>query len=691
MTVGTNGDDLLAGGSGNETIDGLAGNDTVSYATAGTGVVANLGSGIVAYAPRIMPLGDSITYGSPLAKTIGGYRGPLWNDATAGNLVINFVGSQSAGQFPDPDNEGHPGYTINQIDAGVSSWFAASRPDIVLLIIGTNDTTHNPTPADIAAKLSHLIDDIAAQPNAPKLLVGPIPPMVDEPADRVALAQGYNALIPDLVAQKVAAGVDVTYVDMSDLTPAYITPPPVRGARLHPNASGYQKIADDWYRALQTLGVDNGTITGTPRDHLVSIENLEGSVYRDVLTGDAGPNQLSGLAGDDILDGAGGADTLIGGQGNDVYVVDNPGDQVIEITGEGSDTVKTTLASFTLGTGSNIEHLTFIGAGPFAGTGNELANSIIGGDGNDTLDGGAGKDTLIGGLGDDRLIGGATSDQMEGGPGNDTYVVDSSGDVVVETLSRANGGGIDTVESSQTFTLGANVENLTLTGTVSVNGTGNADDNVIIGNGRANILDGQLGDDTIWGGAGADTVTGGGGADTFLASSAGELNGDLITDYADGDRIVLKQSLASGANVLLDTSGANALLKIDGDNNGLFETVLTLQGSLSGQLHITSGYGFDNNVITISTTSLSLAATDAVKAEGNSGSTAFTFTVTRSGDLSGATTADWAVTGSGAAPADAADFSGGLPSGHVSFAAGESSTDITANVAGDTLFEPDEG
>ncbi|MDB5446834.1 MAG: hypothetical protein JWQ97_2151 [Phenylobacterium sp.] len=690
MGVGTDGDDVLPGGSGNETLDGGAGNDTASYASSSRGVVANLGTGIAAYIPRVMPLGDSITYGSPEATTLGGYRGLLWSELTGNNLTIDFVGSgRVAGQFEDGENEGHPGYTITDVDAGVSGWLAASRPDIVLLIIGTNDTNKGATtPQQIADRLAHLIDDIAAQPDPPKILIGPIPPAIAQTDHRTAVIAAYNAMIPDVVAEKHAAGVDITFVDMSDLTSADMSAPPADSG-VHPNASGYQKIATDWYNALLNLGADNGTLAGTPRDHLVSIENLEGSAYKDILTGDGGPNQLSGLGGNDILDGGGGADTLIGGRGNDVYVVDSLGDRVIEIAGEGTDTVKTAVPSYTLG--ANVENLTFTGAGAFQGTGNELANVITGGDGNDTLDGGNLRDTLIGGLGDDRLIGGGSADRMEGGPGNDTYVVDSSGDVVVETLSQANGGGIDTVESNSAYTLGANVENLTLTGTAVINGTGNDDANLITGNTRNNILDGRLGDDTIVGGPGADTITGGGGVDVFQASSAGELNGDLITDYGDGDRIVLKQSLASGANVLLDTSGANALLKIDGDNNGLFETVLTLQGTPSGQLHVTSGYGFDNNVITISTTSLSLAATDAVKAEGNSGSTAFTFTVTRSGGLSGATTADWAVTGSGAAPADAADFSGGLPSGHVSFAAGESSTNVTVNVAGDTVFEADEG
>ena len=92
-------------------------------------------------------------------------------------------------------------------------------------------------------------------------------------------------------------------------------------------------------------------------------------------------------------------------------------------------------------------------------------------------------------------------------------------------------------------------------------------------------------------------------------------------------------------------------------------------------------------------TGLGIAAASANKAEGNtSGSTAFTFTVTRSGVTSGSTTVDWAVTGSGANPANGADFVGGpLPSGHVSFSAGETEQTITVNVNGDTNVESNEG
>ena len=232
------------------------------------------------------------------------------------------------------------------------------------------------------------------------------------------------------------------------------------------------------------------------------IATLQGLGGNEIFIGTSGTDTLVGRGGNDILNGGAGADAMQGGAGNDTYLVDNAGDVVTENASEGTDLVQSSV-SFTLGT--NVDNLTLTGSGNINGTGNGDANVITGNSGNNTLDGGVGADTLT------------------GGDGNDTYVVDNAGDVVTEAATV--GSGTDTVQSSISYTLGANVENLTLTGSGNINGTGNGDANVITGNTGNNILIGGGGNDTLVGGAGTDT-----------ASYTGTLTAANITAVADVDR-----------------------------------------------------------------------------------------------------------------------------------------------------------
>lgn len=246
------------------------------------------------------------------------------------------------------------------------------------------------------------------------------------------------------------------------------------------------------------------------------IENAYGGDGNDTIVGNAADNHLfgghgndtlQGAAGNDTLDGGIGADALVGGLGNDTYVVDNPGDLVTENAGEGIDTIHTTLNAYTLG--SDLENLSFIGAGNFVGTGNELDNVIIGGAGADTLHGGAGNDTLDGGAGADALVGGA---------GNDTYVVDNLGDVISENF----GEGIDIVKTTlQSYTLQHDLENLAFIGTGNFVGIGNELNNVLTGGAGADSLDGK---------AGADTMIGGAGNDLYFVDNPG----DVVIENTEG-------------------------------------------------------------------------------------------------------------------------------------------------------------
>ena len=239
--------------------------------------------------------------------------------------------------------------------------------------------------------------------------------------------------------------------------------------------------------------VENLTLTGT------TAINATGNELDNLLTGNAAANALTGGAGNDALNGGAGNDSMAGGLGNDSYTVDSVSDVITEAVNEGTDSVT---ASVTWTLGANVENLTLSGATNLNGTGNALDNVIVGNAGNNTLSGGAGNDVLDGGAG---------TDTMTGSTGNDVYRIDATRDKATENT----GEGIDRIESSITWALGANFEDLTLTGNAIVDGTGNTLDNVLIGNAAANVLTGGAGNDTLDGGAGNDTLVGGAGADTY--------------------------------------------------------------------------------------------------------------------------------------------------------------------------------
>ena len=293
----------------------------------------------------------------------------------------------------------------------------------------------------------------------------------------------------------------------------------------------------------------------------INNDNLVGTIYQDVIYGGAGDDSLNGLAGNDYL---------AGGLGNDTYTVDSVGDVVVENTNEGTDTV---ISSITYTLGNNLENLTLSGTANINGTGNTLANIITGNTGNNTLsDGGGGIDTLIGGLGDD------------------TYIVNNSLDVITENA----GEGTDLVRSSVNFVLAANVDNLTLTGTANINGTGNTDANVITGNTGNNILDdGGVG--------GSDTLSGGLGSDTYIVNNTG----DLVVENLDNTSIDL---VRASVNYTLTPNVENLTLTGTGNINGTGNTLANViignsgdnilnDGGVGGIDTLTGGAGNDTYVI----------------------------------------------------------------------------------------------
>ncbi|MDB5801577.1 MAG: putative outer rane adhesin like protein [Rhodocyclales bacterium] len=282
-------------------------------------------------------------------------------------------------------------------------------------------------------------------------------------------------------------------------------------------------------------------------DLLLAVARIPGAIYgtnsqQEGLNGTAGADILVGLGGYDYLDGGAGGDTMAGGTEGDEYIVDNAGDLVVEYAGEGIDTINAS-TSYTLV--ENVENLRLTGTAVLGTgnvlnnqiTGNALANVLRGEAGNDTLDGGAGVDSLFGGIGDD------------------TYIV-GIGDVVTENADE----GVDTVQSSVSYILGENVENLMLSDYSAINGTGNTLANMLTGNTAANTLAGGEGNDTLNGGAGSDVLIGGNGNDTYVLGRS--YGADLIreNDSTSGNIDVLQANSNVAANQLWFAQSGNDLV-----------------------------------------------------------------------------------------------------------------------------------
>ncbi len=328
-------------------------------------------------------------------------------------------------------------------------------------------------------------------------------------------------------------------------------------------------------------GVENLKMLG-------NLTEADGNNLNNRIIGDGTANILKGGYGNDYLDGGSGIDTFEGGYGDDTFLVDNLAEKITENAGQGSDWVQSASINLDLGTQTNwtgIENARLTGTSNLNLTGQGGNNHLVGNDGNNVLNGGVGIDTL------------------EGGLGNDTYIVDNSPDILIEvanqfdTAGKLKAGFIDTIQSSVTFSMSAfgDFENLSLTGTGLINGTGNSNDNEIRGNDSANTLSGLGGNDILDGAGGVDTLIGGAGNDTYRISTDGDTINELVGGGIDTIEIQSTFSLqvaSLGGNVenltllgtlAVDGTGTNGINVLTGNSAGNVLTGLGGADTLIGK------------------------------------------------------------------------------------------------------------
>ena len=585
MTInGTPGNDVLNGTSGDDVINGLGGDDTLH----GLGGADTLNGGA----------GADILYGDDGNDTLNGgndrdilYGGRGTNTMTGGGDVDIFysdggVDTIDGGQ---DDNIWYGDYTAT------TSALSFTQTGLHAYSLSNGTTLQNISRFTLATGSG---DDTAsfrldgATPYQIFMAGGHDTLNLDWSASAVGLSESANPFSNGIFTD--AAGV--RYVEFADVEDINLVAgggddtAGIVGVAHHLSfngGAGQDRAILNFYDATAPLSFTLDTAPGA-----VSTVVGQGSTITNVeaidIVGGSGNDHFSGGAGDDNFTGGGGNDVLTGGGENDTYYVD-AGDTVVEAPGGGVDTIYA-LTSYSL-VGTNVENLVVYGsAGGQTLTGNGSDNVLTGNALHNVLNGGVGADTL------------------QGGAGNDTYYVDNPGDTVVEGA----GGGRDQVYASVSFTLGLNVEDLTLTGPGNIDGAGNDRANVILGNGGDNLLSGGNGADVLTGGGGSDTLlggaqgdsldggagadhmSGGGGNDTYVVDNTGDVVSEDPSQGVDTVNASVSYTLSANVEFLVLTgagnlngtgsAGANTITGNGGDN--------VLDGG-GGKDALTGGLGHD--------------------------------------------------------------------------------------------------
>jgi trimeric autotransporter adhesin len=304
----------------------------------------------------------------------------------------------------------------------------------------------------------------------------------------------------------------------------------------------------------------------------------------DSIRGEVGNDTLDGGNGNDSLDGGVGDDSMVGGAGNDAYTVDSFSDKVVELAGGGTDSISTSVSLNLNIFADQVENVLISQTGAVTDPinlinvrGNDLANAISGNAAANVLDGDLGIDTL------------------SGNGGDDTYEIDGTvvnGVIVADVVNEFSNQGIDTVRANlSSYTLAANVENLTMTGAFFVsNILGNEQANVINGSSDTFIesIGGGAGNDTIFGNGGFNALGGEEGDDSIVGGVAGDvLLGDQTASSAEEPGVLPDEMFFFGNDTIRGGSGNDSIWGNGGDDS--------LAGD-AGDDSILGGLGFDSIV-----------------------------------------------------------------------------------------------
>ncbi|MBK6850104.1 MAG: putative Ig domain-containing protein [Burkholderiales bacterium] len=494
---GTAGDDTITGTAGNDVIDGLAGHDSIDGAAGADTLIGGLGN-------------DTLIGGTGVDSMLGGAGNDTFNVDDAFDVVVETAGGGADTLITTADYTLAAGVEVETLQlSGAATHMTGNEIDNTLIGADLDDVLDGADGNDSLTGAAG--NDTLTGGTGNDTLAGGLGDdtyNVDSALDVVdeAIGAGTDTLITS-ANYTLAAGVEIETLQLSG------TATQLTGNELNNTLVG---------------GALDDTLDGAEGD-----DSIDGAGGNNSLIGGTGNDTLVGGAGNDTLSGGTSTNSLVGGQGDDSYVVDSAADVVTEAIGGGTDTLITSV-NYTLTAGAEVETLQLTGTATEL-TGNELNNTLFGGALDDSLDGAGGNDSLIGGTGNDTLVGGADNDTLSGGTGtdsligglgDDSYIVDNSADIVTEAAGL--GSGADTVQSSATYTLSANVETLILTGSDAIDGTGNDLDNVLTGNEQANRLSGGAGIDTLVGGGGNDTLDGGAGSYLHLNSQGDYLSGPAV-------------------------------------------------------------------------------------------------------------------------------------------------------------------